>query len=429
MPVASGKQAAAHSRPPPIVVDPTTSSDDCPAAEAPLDNDSGYGSAVTNTPKAGERGQGGASECRSPTQRSGAGSTRSPVDVSEDLKSFEKELDEATWNRFRDISDRLQAPLLSYMQKSSKKYTPMALRLVVLGRTEEDARPSIVILCDPKVRKRAKSFLGQDWVKELCRPSDQAFPSLEAVVIGRSPQLRMTVENVHVFSGVIGTDQKFSTLCGTPIKLALGDAERITTLGGCVKVIKADGSYEIYGMTAGHVVDQLLEANYPAQGSPCIGEESEISSSEDGEDDIDPGLLRSPALSLSKPTLDERLRDFGEKVPDAWTSLGSALSVTPVKQYFDWSLVQIDDRTIIKQNLLRHSEHAKKYKSGDLILPINLAKPSDKWEVVMMSGIHGLKEGSLSASSARVALGLGRDFIDVHILTLANNKGGFLIYV
>ncbi|KAF2231824.1 hypothetical protein EV356DRAFT_518209 [Viridothelium virens] len=424
------KQLAAYLKPPPIATDPMTS-DDCPAVEAPLDNDSGYGSATITPIRTSSGSQSRDDECPGSTPRNGARLIHLPFAVSEDLKSFEKELDEATWNRFKDVSDRLQAPLLSYMQKSSKKYKPMALRLVILGKTQEDARPSIVVLCDSKVRKRAKSFFEQDWVKELRHPSDRAIPSLEAVVVGRSPQLRMAVGTVHVYSSVICTDQKVSTLCGTPIKLTMGDTERITTLGGCVKVIKADGSYEIYGMTAGHMVDQLLEANSTVRESSSSEDESDISSSEDGEDDIDPGSLRLPAWSLPKPALDESFRYSSEKASATWIGLGSALSLTstkpyPIEKYLDWSLVRIEDPTIIKENLLRDFEHAKKYKSGNLTLPLFLGNASYKRDVVMMSGLQGLKEGLLSTSSARVALGLGREFIDIHLLTLANKKGGYL---
>ncbi|KAI9688381.1 MAG: hypothetical protein M1822_001330 [Bathelium mastoideum] len=415
-----------HSKPRTIAVEPSTS-DDCTTVDGTPDVDSGYATAVANTPETSESGHDGGDEHCSPTPGSRVGSIQYPAGASEDLKLFEKQLDEATWNRFRDVSDRIQMPLLSHVQKSSKKYKPMALRLAVLGRTQEDARPRIVVLCDPKASKRVKKFFEQVWVKELCQPNDQVLPSLEAVVIGRSPQLRMSVGSVRVYGGVNPNGRGGSTLCGTPIKLSLGEAERIATLGGCIKVNKSDGSFEIYGMTAGHTLDDLLGVSSDEYEASSCQEESDISSSEDEEDDIGIGLLQPPTWSMSNLSLDEPLQGLSKRVPETWISLGSSLSLAPtkasaVRRYLDWSLIRMEDIATIKPNLLRDVEKVEKYRSGDLTMPAGLNGNHHKRNVVMMSGLEGLKEGSLSASFARVILGAGQEFIDVHLLTLGGNK-------
>src|SRR5437667_572277 len=102
--------------------------------EGSFDADSGYGSVALNTPKSLEKFTGDSTaRLEGTTSDSRPGPVQWPLTAPGDLREFEKVVDKATIAHFQDVLERIEGPLLSYMQKSSRRYQPMAIRLMVLG--------------------------------------------------------------------------------------------------------------------------------------------------------------------------------------------------------------------------------------------------------------------------------------------------------
>ena len=126
--------------------------------DGPQEFDSGYVS-VQTIPRASEKTPKSSTVDGGPA----AEQTRALADLNAvgNLIAFSKEIDRATGDRFRDVLDKLEAPLFTYMQKSRRKYRPMALRLMVLGKAEADAKPWIVLLCHKDWVKRVQRFFDK----------------------------------------------------------------------------------------------------------------------------------------------------------------------------------------------------------------------------------------------------------------------------
>ncbi|PFH57467.1 hypothetical protein XA68_15030 [Ophiocordyceps unilateralis] len=108
------------------------------------------------------------------------------------VAEFNKMVDDAALSRFQDIHTQIENPLLSYIRskRPGKQYRPIAVRLMVLGRSEEVAKPCIVILCPDKQAKVVRKFFKKEIVMDLCRPQDHSLPSFDVYVVVRPPEMK-----------------------------------------------------------------------------------------------------------------------------------------------------------------------------------------------------------------------------------------------
>ncbi|KAF2104514.1 hypothetical protein NA57DRAFT_51335 [Rhizodiscina lignyota] len=245
---------------------------------------------------------------------------------------------------------------------------------------------------------------------------------------------------LRVLSGVELNANNIASMCGTIIKIVAGESERIATLGGLVKVLD-DSGWTLYGMTAGHVVDQLLDNDIESsevdlsdmtsycgvdslgtsEGNLTDNDESDISSSDEDEEKVDLVSLISSGSGLNSCT------DVSINMPETWAALGCTKALNWHKEsafsgkYFDWSLVDIGNSVPIKPNLLRDLERTGT-KMVELQMGSHLNGSLKKRDVIVMRGLQGLKRGSLSSTPARVLLAPGDEFVEVCLLSLSGNS-------
>ncbi|KAH8658875.1 hypothetical protein BGZ61DRAFT_540393 [Ilyonectria robusta] len=367
-----------------------------------------------------------------------------------DLAEFDKSVGDATRSHFNHMHSRLEEPLLAYIRNKipGKKYRPIALRLMVLGRSEDDAKPCIVVLCPEQQSKRVRKFFDKDSVRTLCRPEDGTLPSFEVFVLGRPLETKQADEDINVLIPIIGESEGYTTetYCGAPIVIRQpSGVEKRGTFGGVVKTVWSNGDVKLYGLTVGHLLLGDLEDDLTL-GTESDGAERsddwgfELSDSE-SEAESDDSAEEEPDDETQPLRVMDELQLPSADASASWTVLelgkiGSISKDSPQNQsattgangepkaYYDWALI---DMVSYKPNRIRprnlpHGEVQKDgaFKSGDLVIP---ASPSSsRQSVVLVSGSAGLKRGSLSALPSRLLLGPGREFVDALVLNLDSDK-------
>lgn len=412
------------SSPPSTNFNPSTTLDGVVASSA----DSGYAS-LSVSPSVLER----TPKPSRVASDAGKGRVLCPLFGSGDLREFDKTVDTRTIARFKDVLERVEGPLLRHLKLRPFKREPMALRLMVLGQTEETAKAWMVVLCRETRTKRVRKFFEQQHVKNVIRPVDPSIPSFEVLVIGQSPKTRGAAIDVCIDNSG-NLEALNATLCGASIKLVKDDDSQFGTCGGLIKLTSHDGNYNLYGITAGHLVDQL-KGNFDLD--PIEADDDSDSEDEDEDEDLRiPGnpsdkrespVLR-PACRLENPLLFETPL----AKPESWNSIGQifAPSVAKLPQhphYYDWALIGVDDRHNYHPNLLGAVESDHKYRPGNFSVgAINFENSASTRPVVMKSGLQGIKSGMMSSLPCRVLLGLVREFVDVYTLRLDNNARRFI---
>ncbi|KAK4070723.1 hypothetical protein Trihar35433_5190 [Trichoderma harzianum] len=295
---------------------------------------------------------------------------------------FGKSVDNTTISRFRHVLSLLEKPLLEYLRSTiRKKQCPISIRLVVLGRSEDDAKPCIVVLCPEQQSKKVRKFFDKKSIRALRFPEDGQ-PSFKLTVFGRAQSS----------DGFL--------------------VEKRCTFGGVIKASWSNGEIKLYGLTVGHILLDDLEddmtASTESDQSRCSddwvfelsdsdSEDKSFDSSEEKQNDEAEPLCRMEELQL---TLPDATTDTNYHEPEV---------------YYDWALI---DMISYKPNLIRprrmshdDAQEDRVFNSRDHELP-----------VVLVSGSEGLKGGSLSALPSRLLLGPGREFVDALILNLDGNK-------
>ena len=197
-----------------------------------------------------------------------------PVLGRDGWKIFRKSVSPDKVARFREIVPELEKRLTAYLREKggtllftkAPRLKPRAIRLLVLGASEEDAEETMVVFCSEQEIPRIQSFFDSDRIaKELCQPDDNSLPCFRVLASGHP--FRLTAGNEwDVEIEMVADPDVFngSTICGRPIlfrKIVLSAAPnappcpmRKGTLGGIIQVILDDGTSCYYGMTAGHAV-------------------------------------------------------------------------------------------------------------------------------------------------------------------------------
>ncbi|RYP28249.1 hypothetical protein DL767_007299 [Monosporascus sp. MG133] len=357
-----------------------------------------------------------------------------PLASQKDLLVLKKEVDRATITRFNEIVPEIERLLLSYLKSSGgifsarARYAPMAIRLMVLGRTEADAKECMVVFCSTCLCKRVEHFFNkQQIVKDLCEPSDPVLPSFKVIVNGHAPRLRVALSEiqVHCASSQLSED----TFCGNPIRFVneTGDV-RHATFGGVVKVVGSDGHFKLYGLTAGHSLLDWQDPDTSADTLPgihvALNAEDEDAERAERREESNESLLEAqdPFIQASaillKPEQDETVQ--------SWTftesqELGKILK-NPDRDkdedqlYLDWALFELNKYLPNVFVTVELSGNIRKHPlslCSEKFSPDTLSQP-----VTMMGGSQGSKSGVLSKLPGRIIIGPGDSFIDAYLLTL-----------
>lgn len=322
--------------------------------------DSGYGSAMGSPKTDGQSASTQKQPQTEPNRGFNAANQPKPIIVvgTRGLKRFEKEVDQSIIDRFHDVVERLECPLFDYMRKSWRQPRPTAIRLMVLGKDEGDARPWIVVLCSQDQSKHIKRFFQQKFVKAVYCPEGPAEQRFEVLVIGQPPRPKAANTSPEIFGGLLspGLERIRITSCGAMVKLSVQDDVRFATLGGIIKVVTSDGSYNLYGLTAGHILDPLevFTESDQSDTSSDLGEDA----SSDEEDYLDE-VRSNMKIFEHHSDLNEDLNAVfplvqNPKGIDTWSKLGTiSLGSRQVQDCNrDWALIESIEPQFHRPNYL-----------------------------------------------------------------------------
>ncbi|KAM0430908.1 hypothetical protein ACHAPT_005542 [Fusarium lateritium] len=388
-----------------------------------------------------------------------------------DLAEFDKSVDDNTLSRFRHVHTQIEKPLLAYIRSKvpRRRYRPIALRLMILGRNEKDAKPCIVAFCPEEQCKRVRKFFDKSSVAALCQPQDDTVPSFDVFVLGRALETKHADEGADVFIPIIGGREGYTaeTYCGAPIIIRrLSEMERRCTFGGIVRTVSLDGDTKLYGLTVGHVLSgdsdngptvldnwvlQLADSeseDEQDEDEQDEDEQDEDEPSDDKPDDEEPDEVteEQPEETESLATMDDSQLASGgnHDTSVSWASpeLGKigripkdSLHTQQVTAdtmcwdggcYYDWALIEMEQHKpnrILPRKLSDGEIQEEDVRSGDLLMPVTPPCSSGKRQsVTLLSGSEGLKQGSLSPLPSRLLLDPGSAFVDTLVLTLDGNQ-------
>ena len=157
------------------------------------------------------------------------------------LRKYNKEIDQPTQTRFRDLKVLFGRTWPEFLVKKKVRFAPIYMRLIVLGEDEASAKPRIIIECNKAILKTVSQFFDQTDIKEELQPNTSGWPSFEWTVY----------------------DRLVPSACGMGIQTAAGEGTRTATLGGTNEVLGETGEIKSYGLTAGHILpsDSVLGAS------------------------------------------------------------------------------------------------------------------------------------------------------------------------
>ncbi|PKK47705.1 hypothetical protein CI102_6691, partial [Trichoderma harzianum] len=370
------------------------------------------------------------------------------------FSEFDKSVDNATISRFRHVHSLLEKPLLEYIRSTiRKKQCPISIRLMVLGRSEDDAKPCIVVLCPEQQSKKVRKFFDKKSVRALRLP-EGGQPSFEVFVVGREPETKQAEGDIDVLIPIVDESEGYTseTYCGAPIVIRqTSGVEKRCTFGGVIKASWSNGEIKLYGLTVGHILLDDLEddmtASTESDQSRCSddwvfelsdsdSEDKSCDSSEEEQNDEAEPLRGMDELQLTLPgassswTADE-LSKIGSISKDSprYQSAATDTNYHEPEVYYDWALI---DMISYKPNLIRprrmshddaQEDRVFNFRDHELMMPVLPSSSYGKRQpVVLVSGSEGLRWGSLSALPSRLLLGPGRGFVDTLILNLDGHK-------
>lgn len=378
--------------------------------------DSGYGSA-TSTPTS--------TDTTIPLRKPG----QIPFIQQMGLCVSNKAMEPKAKRRFLDVQLEIEKMLLEFMRKLKSgpgMYKPVAIRPMMLGKTDSDAdaKSYMVVICSENIKRKVQDFFDEPLVKSLCEPGDDDVPSFKALVIGHALRLRASTSDISVqCSPVHSLYDGTTTFCGMPIRLCDERGHsRKATFGGMVKVISTDGEYQLYGLTAGHII---------RDGQITTDKDDTIMDTWDGIDLVNLGLSQANHTGMGSPALSD---DNDQDGPDDWCPhnqhhLGKVLNAgmgealvhehdSQRKPYLDWALFELN---VHRPNQLVYD--GRQHSEGELNLPLSIIDPRKSGiPVSMLCASQGVKRGMLSTTRARVLLDPGASFTDAYTLSLEGTE-------
>ena len=346
-----------------------------------------------------------------------AGAKRLLWSPSPDLVCFDNPLDGDILKWFEEMGPRIENLLVEFLKSGrrllSRTLKPIAVRLMLLGESENTATPHLVVFVPSKCFKGVKDkFLAREDVKELLTP--RAGSGLVRVIVtAHAGFLTCRISNI---SALCSSEWKqdglnTNTPCGMPIVVRA----REMTLGGVIRVVECgevDGatSKKFYGMSAGHFIHS--EEDSDSEWDDCDEGAEDLESNTSNEDD-DPVYCAPtirPALPMTVTPTSHSWNWAGSM------QLGDVLEfeeADPVKPDLDWSLIQMLPNIL---GALQISDLVVAPKSTMLV-------GAPYRHVVVNSGTRGRQHGTLHFGPTRIMLGRSESFSNAYILKLGNGSG------
>jgi hypothetical protein len=317
----------------------------------------------------------------------------------------------------------------------------MSIRLIVLGTSEDDAKPCLVIFCDDHKGNHARiqRFLRKPRATELYNPQDPSLASFDVHIVGSRPMtlqakfaIMLDTADFHLPKG---------TLCGTPVRFAtrLQPLGPQSTMGGILQIESPKGVTCLYGMTAAHGLENLSDPkgnnpkrdgdmNYDNESSSSYFDtiedddtfydsDSPSSGSDTTEDDdgpataiiLEPWLSPVPYAKHDSPII----KDTYTRLGIVFSSLGNASTYSTR----DWALFPVP---IINQTNKMNILEVNGRPSITLQFPNASIQPSRSRPVAVITS-HGAIETTISPCLSRLILKEGTDFIRAYTIEAENN--------
>jgi hypothetical protein len=288
-----------------------------------------------------------------------------------------KEVDEAVIIRFNEVSAQLNLALRSFWRTERIRYSFIGINIMVLGATEDVAKPWIVVHSPYKAEEKTWKFLQQKFIRNMCQATPTCQVEFDIAVCRALKKLGSETPD-EVF---IEQDDSQAVRTRTPlIKVMQSGTTNYATMGGFVIVTDAHGKKSMYGLTAGHVLP-------PEDWSDS---EVHMSSEEDEDDDDDDDE-------------DHRL----------WASLGhiSKASYSSGARDHDWALIELTATQAGRLIVPKAPSSA----------PLVAARPAGNSRALIWNDT--MVECTVSPLPARTILLSGSRFVDVDVLHPTTNEG------
>ncbi|KAF3930987.1 Nephrocystin-3 [Dactylellina cionopaga] len=378
-----------------------------------------------------------------------------------------------TW--FRSLDDMLLlnhrqkfAGLVEFFNSSLDKYLKkkrlfepsqsIGLELMMVGKAENTAAATILVICGSKIIKTVKRFFKEPHIKSQYQPDHPNLenPYFQIRFIARALTMP-ALETVPAYlPGSSVASSNDTSLCGLPVMfgMELGNA-RIATLGGVIMTVTG-GKASTYAMTVGHLIytpiaasllspmeskegvdllDDLHDDVYSSEDEDGQEDEDTYSSGDEsyqededdheGADDIiDARIVMDdnaiyPKASLS--TLLETERAIMANQP--WLHIGSAfrspLDLEGDPYNLDWGLItSLEDIKTFNRMNLYNGNHL--WSRNEFSLSEDGLPPR---KVIMLSGIDGPQEGYITFGTSFLALQPVNLFTRTHHIILNGQRG------
>jgi hypothetical protein len=342
------------------------------------------------------------------------------------LAVWEKEIDEDDMERFLEVRRGIHVLLAdqnAVWTRDDPKPGDMTTRIRVLGETESETAPYLIVFCSRKLYRRVRSFMVSKQVKELYDPV-----GLKVEVIKHPPRRTSAVLDIEVCRPNNPSMVDQITFCGSPILLVDNSdppscsRTRKATFGGVIEVKFDDGRLIQYGMTAGHAVEKLLNGDAETHDVDC----SDDSSDEEAQ------TQNSVAAE----------QNFTQKLPDDWDWDASfdvwgssdhapfariidndrlpGVSAGTAHLLHDWALFEIESRN---PKALYNVVSSNREEKRSLMIASKPAFFDGLCDPVIMMGSHGLKRGRLSSLPGAILKGRTMTFVDTYMLELDEGYG------
>ena len=382
---------------------------------------------------------------------------------------FDQDIPDPVKNRFHDLYVLFNEPLYRYLRKHGVTLTAISIKLKYAGESEATANPWIIVQCDERASKRVRRFFNQQQIKAQYQPRDTKFPDVNfGLLVHATPPKQMATDSEPYIYGDMGSGAP--TLCGKPIKICTSGETRLATLGGIIKVVSRERS-QLYGMTAGHIIpretfaqdvmdkhdhtyrkrsteDRFSAVNNTSMiAAPEDGRTNKASmtddQSRDGENDHDEGSEQGDEeyeyeldlgavddqkekSSIDPAALSQRLRR-SDLLQTRWPKLGhlSSVSHQPASKHdLDWALIKLEDPSLYRPNLLVFPESTYEFGVSARLIegPRRLTRATRSRDVLLLSGMAGLKRGKLATSFGYLMIGPVKQFNEVYNVSMSDGS-------
>ncbi|KAJ8132834.1 hypothetical protein O1611_g786 [Lasiodiplodia mahajangana] len=329
---------------------------------------------------------------------SGYGTTPFDCDATKQTKTTltfsRKPIPQQYLDRLFDIRVLFTESLLDIM---STKQRPTKGASMKLKYADHDDGIYLVIQCDERDKKMMRKFFAQSHVKETVG---------DDINIHITTGLRqLSTHDLRVYARTL-----WSVTSGTMIQVRGENGLSRATIGGAICVVK-DGRKVLYGMTASHILSQLIDESTHQSPYPCSDPESDSDTSCDSDDfshfysNDESDVLHGP---FSQPIL-----QIGGIAEHSIQSASQPLN-------YDWALVELGpDYSACTLNQTPSFYNSNEEAHSTMLEFTSLVPTPTPSEVkVIIPTSRGTQRGVLTPNTSSLCVAPGRAPVETHDIVL-----------